>query len=90
MFPHHETEIKLLFWETSSLMIIHNNMENLADTGFIIIIWLKFFLEQVCILNRIEMNKFMVPMTFEAITSFSMDGDSTSEGWLNKQITFYN
>ena len=27
-------------------------------------------------LNRIEMNKFMIPMTFEAITSFSQD-DST-------------
>ena len=28
-------------------------------------------------LSRIEMNKFMIPMTFEAITSYSMD-DSMS------------
>ena len=34
---------------------------------------------QVLYLNRIEMNKFMIPMTFEAITSFSMD-DSMSKG----------
>ena len=32
------------------------------------------------------MNNFMIPMTFEAITSFSMV-DSTSEGWVvNKSI----
>ena len=29
-------------------------------------------------LNRIETNKFMIPVTFEAITSFSKD-DSTSD-----------
>ena len=34
------------------------------------------------------MNNLMIPMTFEAITSFSMV-ESTSEGWVNKQIRFY-
>ena len=43
----------------------------------LMIIWWKFILEQVLSLNRIEMNKFMIPMTFEAITSYSMD-DSMS------------
>ena len=35
------------------------------------------------------MNNLMIPITFEAITSFSMV-DSTSEGWINKQIGYYN